>query len=34
MYRKPKAEIIVDRFIIGLFVVKAIYIAYLILIGG
>jgi hypothetical protein len=34
MYRKPKSEIIVDRLIIGLFVFKAIYIAYLILIGG
>jgi hypothetical protein len=34
MYKKPKGEIIVDRFIIGLLVFKAIYIAYLILIGG
>lgn len=28
MYRKPKGEIIVDRFIIGLLVSKAIYIVY------
>ncbi len=34
MYRKPKAEIIVDRFIIGLLVFKGIWVAYLILIGG
>ena len=34
MYRKPKSEIIVDLFIIGLVVFKAIWVAYLILIGG
>ncbi len=34
MYKKPKSEIIIDRFIIGLFVFKAIYIAYLISTGG
>jgi hypothetical protein len=34
MYKKPKSEIIIDRVIIGLFVFKAIYIAYLISTGG
>ena len=28
MYKKPKAEIIVDRFLIGLLVFKTIYIVY------
>jgi hypothetical protein len=34
MYKKTKLEIVVDRLIIGLFVFKAFYIAYLISIGG
>jgi hypothetical protein len=34
MYKKTKLEIVVDRLIIGLFVFKAFYIAYLISTGG